>query len=186
VRTWRARGIAAAIVGIALLAVLASRWGRPTGYELWVYGFADEPAVQQVLADLDEAGLGDRVVFADLAKGDNGERFSSLMTAINAKADIPFLPDSVERRLAPPYVHLHNQNRYYDDYLSSFTGVFRAGKLVAVVVGATWQGDGFWPGLLDGESLPAGTRVFTASGTYDVTDEAIIAELTGLLRNPQR
>lgn len=181
-RTWHSRAIAAAaVIGMALLAVLALLWHRPAGYELRVYGFAEEPAVQEVLADLAKAGVGSEVVFADLAERANGERFSTMMTVINAKANIPFLPDSVERRAAPPYVHLHNQNRYYGDYLGSVVGVFHAGRLEAVVVGATWQEDGFWQELLGEETSPTGTRVFTASGTYEVSDEAIVAELSRLL-----
>lgn len=179
----RAR-IAAVVVVLALVALVAAALlrRRPAAYVLWLYGFADEPSVQQILVDLDEAGFGQQVVLADLAVRENGERFASLMTAINVKADIALLPESVERRTAPPYLHTQNRDRYYSDYIASIVGVFRGDRLVAVVVGATWQSDGFWREVLAETSSRSVVRVFTASGDHEVSEPTLVAEIARLLQ----
>lgn len=168
----------------AALVLLSVAFPRAPEREVLVYGFADEAPVQELVADIEGSGVSLRLVVNDLAERESGERFPRLLNLINVDAGIPLLPDSVERRAAPPYTHLHNQNRYYDDYLSSFTGVFRKGALVAVVIGGQWYGEGFWPDVLTAAEPVAGVRVFAPSGVHQVTDERIVSELSRTLRQP--
>lgn len=154
---------------------------QPAPCEFLVYGFAADAPVQELLAKLKQESPASRVVVHDLAQRDHGERFSRALAAINTSANIPLLPDSVERRAAPPYIHFHNQNRYYGEYTSSLVGVFCKGSLLAVVIG-DWYGEGFWGDLLAQGNLTSGARVFAPSGIHEITDERIVAELSALLR----
>ena len=177
---FRARA-ALAIVALLLPSSLIAQSAQEVVFH--VYGYASDAPVKALLDKL--AGLGGAYVRShDLAAGGNGERFTSLLEVINSKADIPFLPDSVERRAAPPYIHYHNQNRYYSVYESTLTGVFAGGKLLAAVMGDTWYGEGFWEELLASavaaEEGGAGYRVIVPSGTYDLRDERIRSELAAL------
>jgi hypothetical protein len=149
---------------------------------LRVYGYASDAPVKELIAELGALGEGVAVSLHDLAIQPNGERFSRLLAVINTEADIPFLPDSVERRAAPPYVHYHNQNRYYSQYESTLTGVFLGESLSAVVMGGKWFGEGFWEGLLSSLREGAVLRVFVPSGTYEVADRTIAEELAALFR----
>lgn len=171
---------ASSVFLVAALAWLL--WPRPAPYEAQVFGFANDAPVQQILAELEQAGGNARIVFNDLAQHENGERFTRLLTIINIEANIPFLPNSVERRDVPPYTHFHNQNRYYGDYLSSLVGVFHGARLVAVVMGGQWYGPEFWGKLFAAGDPPDGARIFVPSGTYELTDENIITELSLLFR----
>lgn len=149
---------------------------------LRVYGYASDAPVTELLAELAGLGAAVHVELHDLASPPNADRFSRLLAVINLEADIPFLPDSVERRTAPPYIHYHNQNRYYAQYESSLTGVFLGENLAAVVMGGKWFGDGFWQELVGSLREGAALRVVVPSGTYVVTDRAIVLELDALFR----
>ncbi len=173
------------VVGLAVAVaalVLALPRPRTAPYEVRVLGYASDTPVQELLTDLERLGPEADLVFSDLAEGTAGQRFSRLLAVINTGADIPLLPDSVERRTAPPYIHFHNQNRYYSQYLSSVTGVFHRERLVAVAVGGQWYGEGFWEGFLAEEHPVGEVRVFVPSGTYTITDEALMTEMARLLR----
>jgi len=171
--------IAALGAAFVLLALL-----RPhaTPYDLQIYGFASDAPVQQVITEIKQAGIPVHITLHDSAQRENGERFAAIQNAISTEANIPFLPNSVERRVAPPYIHFHNENRYYSQYLDSMTGVFRNGVLVAIVMGGKWYGDGFWHSLLTSDASAEEIRVFVPSGTYSITNPRLIAELTQLFR----
>jgi hypothetical protein len=149
---------------------------------LQVYGYGADAPVKTLLAKLAALGPGAEVAFRNLSEGDNGVRFSQLIDVINTEANIPFLPDSVERRVAPPYIHYHNQNRYYSVYESSLTGFFTGGALVAIAMGDGWYGGDFWGDLV--RSAPGWDarvcRVYVPSGTYEIADSRLIAELAAL------
>jgi hypothetical protein len=180
------KGRRGALACLLLAAVLApGAWAAPA-VVLRVYGYASDAPVKDLVSELRGLGPGYDVLFQDLAVGDNGERFARLLTVINTEANIPFLPDSVERRVAPPYIHFHNQNRYYAAYEDSLTGVFRGDALVAVVMGGKWFGDGFWERLLAELEGAEGLRVFVPSGTYQVADQQIQAEIAELFRGGDR
>jgi hypothetical protein len=150
--------------------------------ELQVYGYGSDAPVKTLIAKLAALAPTARVVFRDLALGGNGVRFSQLLDAINTEANIPFLPDSVERRAAPPYYHIHNQNRYYAAYESSLTGIYVGGALVGIAMGDGWYQGDFWGDLVrDAPGWdPAVCRVWVPSGTYQIADRAIVDELSAL------
>lgn len=168
------------VIAVSLAAFVLLRL-RPASCEFEVYGFTADAPVQELLAKLKQESPASRVVVHDLAQRDHGEHFSRALAVINTSANIPLLPDSVERRAAPPYIHFHNQNRYYGEYTSSLVGAFCNGSLLAVVIG-DWYGEGFWGDLLAQGNLTSGARVFAPSGIHEITDERIIAELSALLR----
>lgn len=167
-------------VGVLVLALfLVQCRPQPAPLRLDVYGFAADAAVQEVLTQA-QGDLGAEVTLKDLAVRENGECFSQMLQVINLEGDIPFLPNSVERRTAPPYVHYNNQNRYYSEYLSSLTVVTRGDTLVAIVLGATWYGEGFWDTLPVDADTSFGITVYLPSGIYQVTDQSVIDDLTVL------
>lgn len=169
---------AAALVGALLVAGCQA---RPAGLRLEVYGFGADAVVQEVLAQARQSAGGADVQLRDLSERGNGERFTQLIGIINVDADIPLLPNSVERRTAPPYVHYSNQNRYYSEYLSSLTAVTRGRSLLALVLGASWYGEEFWHDLLQDPTLGSGVALYLPSGTYRLTDQSVTKKMSDLV-----
>ena len=171
----------AACAAMVALVALALLWHRPTGYELRVYGFASDAPVRELLADLDAAGVGEKVVFADLAQRANGERFSRLMVVINTEADIPFLPSSVERRDFPP-------TSTSTTATSTTSTTWRRSRACSTA-GGWWPSSSVARGRArsSGRSCwrrrtrRTGTRVIVPSGDYVVTDKRIVDEMSRLL-----
>jgi hypothetical protein len=170
--------VVAALTGTLAFILLR---GRPATCQLHVYGFADDPAVQGLLSTVRQEAPGATVAFHDLSEGDNGGRFSRALAIVNTEANIPILPESVERRTAPPYIHYHNEYRYYGEYTGSLVGTYCGGSLVALVIGGSWYENGFWRQLLGISGQSGGVHVFAPSGAYELSDKKLIAELSLVL-----
>jgi len=170
--------VATALVGAVLIAGCQA---RPEKVRLEVYGFGADAAVQEVLAQARQSAAGAEVQLRDLSERGNGERFTQLIGVVNVEADIPLLPNSVERRTAPPYIHYSNQNRYYSEYLSSLTVVTRGRSLLALVLGASWYGEEFWHELLRDPTLGSGVALYLPSGTYRLTDQSVTKKMSDLV-----
>ena len=151
-------------------------------YSFHVYGFGSDETSPEALQAMSVVP-GSETVFFELSSKPTGQRYSRIYNFITARCDIPLLLSSVERRTAPPLVHMHNRDKYYKDFLQPLTGVFHRRRLVAVVVGSRWYGEGFWDRLAAEAPAWEHLHVFALSGRHEVTDKALAKELEDLFLN---
>ena len=122
----------------------------------------------------------DRAYFYEASGRESGRQYSDLYNFITARCDVPLLPDSVERRSAPPHFHNQNRDRYYAEYLSPIIGVFYSNRLKAVIVGYSWHGTEFWNDFAELTPDWDGLRIVTLAGNFTVSDPDLINEFEQL------
>ena len=177
------RGSAFAAAAVACL-VLAGCVGFPAGPGLTfhLYGYGSEPSTTSTLAELSALPGRYQVIFHDMKKVENGDRYSELYNFISTRLSIQILPNQIEHRIAPPVIHFSNEMRYFSQFLQPLVCAMRGRTLVAVVVGSGWYGDGFWERLSQDAPSWSSLHVFTLNATTTETDAGLVAEMARIIR----